>query len=214
MRPWRCCICRRFQSHGRREGSHRLVPHRTRRCGEHAQCYAEGEEGVGPQGHTGVLSDPSAFFFRGERRGTLGEELLPCTFGQYIAVIFRNVNVDRVVAVGAANAGGRRASPSPWDVGATTRCRLSYLQTGAVNAALLAGTNADGLTVFHIANGVRLCIFECDEGDGQIAHGRGGQLLVLRGALVEKVRIRKIHLVRPCSKVTPNTCLRSMGSGT
>ena len=50
---------------------------------------AEGEEGVGPQGHTGVLSDPSAFFFRGERRGTLGEELLPCTFGQYIVGIFR-----------------------------------------------------------------------------------------------------------------------------
>ena len=77
----------------------------------------------------------------------------------------------------------------PPDVGFRT------CQTGAVNAALLAGADADGLTVFHIANGVRLRVFEGNEGDGEIAHGRGGQLLVLRGALVEEVRIRKIHLV-------------------
>ena len=64
-----------------------------------------------------------------------------------------------------------------------------------MNAALLSGADADGLTVFHIANGVRLRVFEGDEGDGEIAHGGCRQFLVLRGALVEEMWVGKIHLV-------------------
>ena len=40
---------------------------------------AEGEEGVGTQSHTGVLSDPSAFFFRGERAERDGTGNIRCS---------------------------------------------------------------------------------------------------------------------------------------
>ena len=66
-----------------------------------------------------------------------------------------------------------------------------------MNAALLAGSDANGLTALDVAHRIRLGIFEGDEGDGEVAKGGGGQFFVLRGTLVEQMRIGKIHFVAP-----------------
>ena len=57
--------------------------------------------------------------------------------------------------------------------------RLVPCQTGAVDAALLAGAHPDSLPVLHIAHGVGLGVFEGDEGHDHIDLGLLGQVLVL-----------------------------------
>ena len=46
--------------------------------------------------------------------------------------------------------------------------RLLAGQTGAVDAALLAGAHADGLSVLHIADGIGLGIFQRNEGHDHV----------------------------------------------
>ena len=57
----------------------------------------------------------------------------------------------------------------------------------AMDTALLAGADADGLAILHIADGVRLRVFERDEGDDHVTLGLVGNILVLRHDLVQKV---------------------------
>ena len=68
-------------------------------------------------------------------------------------------------------------------------------QTGAMDTALLTGTDADGLTVLHVADGVRLCVFQRDEGDDQVALGLRGKGLVLCGDVLEEGIVVELDLV-------------------
>ena len=51
-------------------------------------------------------------------------------------------------------------------------------KTGAVDSRLLTCADADGLAVFRIADGVRLCVFEGNQRNNQIAFCAFGQLFV------------------------------------
>ena len=65
----------------------------------------KGEEGIAAQCHVGVLCYPLFLLFQGEHIRLTGEEQLPGTVAQYVVVlVLRDVNVDSVVAVGAAYA--------------------------------------------------------------------------------------------------------------
>ena len=104
---------------------------------------AEGEEGIGTEGHLGVLGNPCFLFFWCEGSGLFSEELLPCTFAKDIFVFIADVYVDGVVAVGTADAffewegENLGALAEPPDVGFVTS------KTGAVDAALLTCSDAD-----------------------------------------------------------------------
>ena len=62
---------------------------------------------------------------------------------------------------------------------------LLACQTGAVDAALLAGTHADGLTAGGVAHAVGLGVLQGDEGNDQIAFLLLGHVLVLGDPVVQ-----------------------------
>lgn len=109
---------------------------------------AEGEEGVRAQRYAGQCVQPGTFLFACQHFRLLGEELLPYAVGQYVVVVVTDVYVDGVVTVGAADflypgqVQYLRVLAQVPDVG------LVSCQTGTVDAALLAGSDADGLSIF------------------------------------------------------------------
>ena len=64
---------------------------------------SEGEECVRSKCNIGVLGNPLFLLFHRKYFGLFCKELLPYSIGQYIVVIFRDINVDGVVAVGTTN---------------------------------------------------------------------------------------------------------------
>ena len=64
-----------------------------------------------------------------------------------------------------------------------------------MDTALLTCADADGLTVLHVADRVRLRIFQRDEGDDQVALGLGSEGLVLCGHILEEGVIVELDLV-------------------
>ena len=147
---------------------------------------AEGEEGVGAQGHVGVACKPCFLFFSCEDSGLLGEEGLPLAVIENVHVFLSDIEVDSVVAVRAADA---FFEGKVEDLGALAQIPVVGLLTGkacAVDTGLLAGADADGLAALDEAYGVGLGILEGDEGDRHIIAGCGGQVFVLSHNVGEK----------------------------
>ena len=63
----------------------------------------KGEERIRAEGNAGHLVEPGALFLPGKRLRLHGEKLLPDTVSQHIHVIVGNINVNRVIAVRAAD---------------------------------------------------------------------------------------------------------------
>ena len=156
---------------------------------------AEGEEGIATETYIGVLSQPLLHFLLGERFGTLGEELLPFAIAQNILALGTDVDINGVVAVGTTDTGyegevhhlGMLTQPP--DVG------LIASQTGAMDTALLTGTDTDGLTVLNIADAIALCVFQCNQCDYQVTTSLLGKGLVLCGDILEQCGIGQVYLV-------------------
>ena len=70
--------------------------------------------------------------------------------------------------------------------------RLVAGQTGAVDAALLAGAHADGLTVLHVADGVGLGIFQGDEGHHHVNGRLLGQILVDGDNVIQQLPVNAV----------------------
>ena len=140
---------------------------------------AEGEEGIGTHGHSGLGGDPGFLFLRRQHLGLDGEGLLPHAVGQNVLVLVGNIDIDGVVPVGAADALHKLEAQ---DLGMLAQVPVVGLiagQTRAVDAALLAGAYADGLSVLDVAHGVGLGVLEGDEGHDHIHLGLLGQVVVL-----------------------------------
>jgi len=110
-------------------------------------------------------------------------------------MLFAEVDVDGVVAVSTADARferkveNLRALAQPPLIGFVTG------KTCAVDAALLTGSDADSLSVLDIADAVALCIFQCDEGNLQVADSLRSEVLVLGRNLLEEFRVVEIAVV-------------------
>ena len=84
-------------------------------------------------------------------------------------MFLRDIDINGVVAVGTSDTINKgkvhhlRMLAQPPDIG------LLSGEACAMNAALLTCADADGLTVFHIAHTVGLCVFQRNEGDDEIA---------------------------------------------
>ena len=120
---------------------------------------AEGEESIATKTYVGVLCQPLLHLLLGERFGAFGEELLPLAIAQNVLALGTDVDVDGVVTVGTTDAGNEGkihhlgVLTKPPDVG------LVASQTGAMDTALLTGTNTDGLTILNIAHAIALGVF-------------------------------------------------------
>ena len=156
---------------------------------------AEGEECVRTQAHSRVTGYPFLLFLQSEHFRLLRKELLPYAVGKHVVVVFRNVNVNGIVTVGTTNSLHKRQGhhlrmlTEPPDVGLLTG------KTGAVNAALLSGTNADGLAVLDIAYRVRLCILQGNQRNHQVATGGLREILGLGRHIFKKAVCREVYLI-------------------
>ena len=121
---------------------------------------AKGEESIGAEAYTGILGYPFLLLLTGQRLGAGDEELLPCAVAEHVVVIIRDIHVDSIIAVGTANLLNPRKIEHTGMLAQPPNVSLVAGKAGTVNAALLTGTDADGLTVLDIANGVALRVFQ------------------------------------------------------
>ena len=156
---------------------------------------AEGEEGIATKTYVGVLCQPLLHLLLGERFGAFGEELLPLAIAQNVLALGTDVDINSIVAVGTTDTGNEGkvhhlgVLTKPPDVG------LVASQTGAMDTALLTGTNTDGLTILNIAYAIALGVLQRNEGDNQVTSGLLGEGLVLCGDILKQCGIGKVYLV-------------------
>lgn len=120
---------------------------------------AKGEECVRTEADIGVLTYPVFFLIHGERLRLAGEELLPYSVPQDIIVLLTDVDINGVVAVGATDIVHPREIEHLLVLAKPPCIGLITGQTSAMYAALLSGTDADGLAVLHVANRITLGVF-------------------------------------------------------
>ena len=156
---------------------------------------AKGEEGVAAEAYAAVLGYPQALLLVGEGFGLVLEELLPGALAEHVVALVADVDVDGVVAVGTADAVDEGEVHHLGVLPQPPRVGFVACQAGAMDAALLAGSDADGLPVLDVADGVGLGVFQRDEGDGQVAAGFSGEGLVARGDVGEEGGVVEAYLV-------------------
>ena len=148
---------------------------------------AEGEERVGAHGDARLRGDPGLLLLGSEGLGLHLEHLLPLAVAQHVLPLVGGVDVDGVVAVGAADAVDELKAEHLGVLAQVPVVGLAAGQARAVDAALLARADADGLTVLDVAHRVGLRVLERDEGDHHVDLGLGGNLLVLGHHVGEQV---------------------------
>ena len=125
----------------------------------------------------------------------MGEELLPESVGQHVVVVVGDVDINGVVAISTANAFHERQRHHFRMLAKPPDISLLSGKTCAMDAALLTGTDADGLSVLHIAHGVRLRVLQRNQANHQVAACIVGECLVLSGDVLEQGRVVEANLV-------------------
>ena len=86
-------------------------------------------------------------------------------------------------------------------------------QACTVDAALLSGTNADGLTVLDVANGVGLGVFQGNQGDDEVALSLWCEGLVLCGDVLKQGRVIQLDFITTLFKGYAEALLTLNGLG-
>ena len=118
---------------------------------------------------TPVTLSSQARFSSGQRLGLGGEGLGPHVVADDILGGVADVDVDGVVPVGLGHVVAEGQIQHLGHVAQLPVVGLLARQAGAVDAALLTGTHADGLAVLHVADAVGLGVLQHDQADDQIA---------------------------------------------
>ena len=150
---------------------------------------AKGEEGVAAKGHAGHAVQPLAALLPGEGLWALGEEVLPLAVGQNVHIVVGDVHVDGVVPVGAADAGLKGQLKYPGGLAQIPVICLVSGKAGAVDPALLARANADGLSILHIADGIGLGVLQCNKRHDKVPLGLVRQVLVSGGEILQQAAV-------------------------
>ena len=182
---------------------HIVIAHRTARLGNKLYAalvrtlyvVAEGEESIAAQCHLGILGYPFLLLFAGEHLWLLLEKHLPCAFAQYIIIVVADIHVDSIVAVGTAYAINKWKVHDFRMLAQPPYICLVASQACAVNTALLTSTDANGLTILDIANGITLGILEGYKRDDKVALGLVAECLVGGGDIIEEGGIVKAYLI-------------------
>ena len=132
------------------------------------------------------LRKPRLLFFCGQRLGTGLKGVLPNVLADDVLVFVRDVYVNGVVAVGTGD-GVNEIEPEHLRMLAQMPdVRFVARKARAVNTRLLPRAHTDGLTVFCIADGVRLRVFERDERNHEVTLGAVGQVFVFRNNVLKR----------------------------
>ena len=137
---------------------------------------AKGEEGIGADCKTGLRCNPGFLFFQSQGLGASLENALPDAVAKDIFILVGDVDIDGVVAIGAADPVNEVQAKHFRMLSQQPVVGFVACQSGAVDTALLTGTYADGLAVFHITDGVGLGIFQRKQRNGHITAGLIGQI--------------------------------------
>ena len=147
----------------------------------------KGEESIAAQSHPSLLTEPCLLFLPGQAFRLPGKEPLPAAFCQYFLRFIGKVYVNGIVPVGTADFLHKGKSQH---LGVLPQQPLVCLvpgQAGAVNAALLPGTDADGLTILGIAHGIGLGVLEHDQCYHQVTLGFLRQVVILGHNILQQV---------------------------
>ena len=117
---------------------------------------AKGEERVRAQADARYMAQVLFLLFGGQRRGLLGKGLGPDIVANDILRGVADVNINGVVPVGLCHIIAERQVEHLVHVAQLPVVGFLAGQTGAVDAALLAGAHADGLTIIGVAHAVGL----------------------------------------------------------
>ena len=111
---------------------------------------AKRKEGIAAERYLAILRYPIAFLFTCQWGRTGIEKLLPNAFCQHVIVVFADVNVNGIVAIGPSDVGFERQThhfgmlAEPPNIGFVT------CQSCAMDATLLPRSDADSLPVFDV----------------------------------------------------------------
>ena len=129
----------------------------------------EREESVGAESDIMSLIEPCALLFRCEDFRLHLEDLLPCAVSQNVHILLTDVDVDRIVAVSAADIVDERKLKYLRALAEQPVVSLVACETYAVYAGLLSCADADRLTVVSVAYRVGLCVLQSDQRDHEVA---------------------------------------------
>src|SRR5699024_2421268 len=130
---------------------------------------AEGEEGIGTQGHAGHLIQPFPLLFSGKYGRLLRKDLLPGSVSEHILVLFPDVDVNGVVSLSSLDILSKRQGEHLRALTEEPVVRFLPCQAGAVYSGLLTGAHTDRLSVLYIAYGIGLSVLQDDQGDLHIS---------------------------------------------
>ena len=119
----------------------------------------KGEECVGTKRDILHLLQPGAFLFSCENRRFYFKDMFPDTVCQDIHIFFSDVNINGVVALCTSQRVYKLQSKYLRRLPKEPVVGFIPCKSGAVNAGLLAGSDANSLSVFYIADRIGLGIF-------------------------------------------------------
>ena len=120
----------------------------------------KGEESVGAAGNAALLGNPGLFLLGSQHLRLDFKGLLPDAISQHVFILIGDIHVDGIVPVGPANAIHKLQAQHLGMLPQEPVIRLTAGQPGTVNPGLLSCAYADGLAIFHIADGIGLGVFQ------------------------------------------------------
>ena len=138
------------------------------------------EECIGRESDVLKSSKPFVSLFSGNGSGPLGKVVLPDTVSADILFAAVDVAIDHIVAVRTAQVGTELEVQRLGVLTQEPGIGLGTCQAGAVDTALLTGTDTNSLSVISETNRVRLGVLQGNQRYDQVDLSILGQFLILR----------------------------------
>ena len=149
----------------------------------------EGEEGVAGACNAVKGRGPLLLLSSSERLRDSLKKTLPVRLLRALEDLTADVEIDSVGLLSTLDALLEGESKDLGMVTEPPEIGLSTSQTGAVDAGLLACTDADNSTMVSIGDTVGLCVLEGKGGDDEVCDGLLREILVLGDYVLEELRI-------------------------
>ena len=173
---------------------------------------AEREKRVRTKRGVGHRVKPLALLFLGEHLGLHLENLLPLALSKHVHIILADIQINRVVAVCAADIVHKLQIHNHRRLTQIPVVRLCSCKTRAVNTRLLSRADTDCLSARRVSNRVGLRVFQRYQSDCKVVESALRDFLILGGTVREK-RVVDDKLVSALLKGNSVNLLALDGSG-
>ena len=171
------------------DGTARLSHIGDAALGSPFDIISEWEESIGAQNNTFEAGQIFSLLFSGERLRLFCEKLLPIAISYDIFVVLGKIYIYGVVPVRTLDLIFERQAEHLVVLAQVPFVSLFSGQPGAVDPGLLSGAHAYDLSVFRIAYGIGLGIFEGYEGYDHVPPGFFRQVFVICNDIGKQARI-------------------------